>query len=132
MPQETSVLNILPATVEDLADDGPGQVLVGLRLGTAEHSTRLLSRISLLSARKLGIGTGDVCFRPNQRRGDGALVVSREGFKRLNTDIVCCLKIKVSGALLLTHPPNGEGSPGNFPRNSEKQLQSGQVICNEQ
>ena len=62
MPQETSVLNILPATVEDLADDGPGQVLVGLRLGTAEHSTRLLSRISLLSARKLGIAPGMSVF----------------------------------------------------------------------
>lgn len=51
-PEETSVLNILPATVTDVSDDGPGQVLVGLRLG--EH-TRLLSRISRLSRDRLGI-----------------------------------------------------------------------------
>lgn len=62
MPQETSVLNILPATVEDLAEDGPGQVLVGLRLGGPDHSTRLLSRISLLSARKLAITPGQAVF----------------------------------------------------------------------
>ncbi|OYU44961.1 MAG: molybdenum ABC transporter ATP-binding protein [Burkholderiales bacterium PBB4] len=62
MPQETSVLNILRATVEDLADDGPGQVLVGLRLGGAKSSTRLLSRISLLSARKLAMAPGQAVF----------------------------------------------------------------------
>jgi molybdate transport system ATP-binding protein len=62
MPQETSVLNILPATVVDLVDDGPGQVLVGLRLGTPDHFTRLLSRISLLSARKLAIAPGQAVF----------------------------------------------------------------------
>jgi len=50
-PEQTSVLNILPATVADLADDGPGQVLVGLQLG----GTRLLSRISRLSCERLGI-----------------------------------------------------------------------------
>ncbi len=54
-PEETSVLNILPATVTDVSDDGPGQVLVGLRLG--EH-TRLLSRISRLSRDRLGIAPG--------------------------------------------------------------------------
>ena len=57
-PQRTSVLNILPATVVDVVDDGLAQVLVGLQLGDAAHSTRLLSRISLLSARKLGIAPG--------------------------------------------------------------------------
>lgn len=62
MPQETSVLNILPATVVDLVDDGPGQVLVALRLGPAEQSTRLLSRISLLSARRLAIAPGRAVF----------------------------------------------------------------------
>ena len=62
MPLETSVLNILSATVVDLVDDGPGQVLVGLRLGSAAQCTRLLSRISLLSARKLGIAPGRAVF----------------------------------------------------------------------
>lgn len=54
-PEETSVLNILPATVTDIRDDGPGQALVGLRLG---RETRLLSRISRLSRERLGIAPG--------------------------------------------------------------------------
>ena len=62
MPEQTSVLNILSATVEDMAEDGPGQVLVGLRLGGPDISTRLLSRISLLSARKLAITPGQTVF----------------------------------------------------------------------
>jgi molybdate transport system ATP-binding protein len=61
-PQQTSVLNILPATVTDLSDDGPGQVLVGLRVRADEAGgaspTRLLSRISQVSARRLGIEPG--------------------------------------------------------------------------
>lgn len=61
-PENTSVLNVLPATVVELADDGPGQVLVGLRVGEGEASTRLLSRISALSARKLGIAQGQVVY----------------------------------------------------------------------
>ena len=54
-PEHTSVLNILPATVTDVSDDGPGQLLVGLRLG---HGTRLLSRISQLSCQRLGVVPG--------------------------------------------------------------------------
>lgn len=54
-PEQTSVLNILPATVTDVSDDGPGQVLIGLRLG---QDTRLLSRISRLSLERLGIAPG--------------------------------------------------------------------------
>jgi molybdate transport system ATP-binding protein len=54
-PEQTSVLNVLPAVVTDLSDDGPGQVLVGLRLG--EH-TRLLARISRLSCERLGLVPG--------------------------------------------------------------------------
>jgi molybdate transport system ATP-binding protein len=62
-PEQTSVLNILPATVVEMTDDGPGQVLLGLQLGHAEHgttinTTRLLSRISQLSARRLNIAPG--------------------------------------------------------------------------
>ncbi|MCY1537443.1 Vitamin B12 import ATP-binding protein BtuD [compost metagenome] len=58
MPEQTSVLNILPATVTDLSDDGPGQVLVGLRVAGAGGGTRLLSRVSQLSAERLGIAPG--------------------------------------------------------------------------
>jgi molybdate transport system ATP-binding protein len=58
MPEHTSVLNILPATVVDMADDTPGQVLVGLKLGEGERAVRLLSRISALSARRLAIAPG--------------------------------------------------------------------------
>ncbi|MFM2049994.1 MAG: molybdate transporter, ATP-binding protein [Pseudomonadota bacterium] len=57
-PELTSVLNILPATVVDMSEDGRGQVLLGLHLGT----TRLLSRISQLSARRLGITPGIALF----------------------------------------------------------------------
>lgn len=58
-PQQTSVLNCLPATVTDVSDDGPGQVLVGLRLGA---ETRLLSRISRLSCERLGVAPGMAVF----------------------------------------------------------------------
>ena len=51
-PEHSSVLNVLPAVVTDVMDDTPGQVLVGVRLG---QDTRLLSRISQLSARGLGV-----------------------------------------------------------------------------
>jgi len=66
-PELTSVLNILPATVVDMAEDGPGQVLLGLQVGhagpgTAIHTTRLLSRISQLSARRLGLSPGMALF----------------------------------------------------------------------
>jgi molybdate transport system ATP-binding protein len=58
MPEQTSVLNILRATVTDLAVDGPGQVLVGLQVAGAGGGTRLLSRISHLSCQRLGIAPG--------------------------------------------------------------------------
>lgn len=51
-PQHTSVLNCLPATVTAVDDDGPGQVLVSLRVG---HHTRLLARISRLSQQRLNV-----------------------------------------------------------------------------
>ena len=51
---DTSVLNILPATVTDLAADGPAQVMVGLALG----GTRLLARITRKSAELLRLRAG--------------------------------------------------------------------------
>jgi molybdate transport system ATP-binding protein len=56
------VLNILPATVVDVVDDTPGQVLVGLRLGEGARAVHLLSRISQLSAHRLGIAPGVAVF----------------------------------------------------------------------
>jgi molybdate transport system ATP-binding protein len=61
-PEQTSVLNILPATVVDVTNDGPGQVLVALQVGSTTRGTRLLSRISQLSARRLGIATGQPVY----------------------------------------------------------------------
>lgn len=57
-PAQTSVLNILPAVVEQVAEDAPGQVLVQLRLGEDGGGARLLSRISQRSARRLAIAPG--------------------------------------------------------------------------
>ena len=58
-PRASSVLNILPATVLELAGDGPGQVLVSLQIGSnGQQPIRLLSRISQFSAARLGIAPG--------------------------------------------------------------------------
>ena len=51
---DSSVLNILPATVTDLAEDGPAQVMVGLDAGGA----RLLARITRKSAALLRLRAG--------------------------------------------------------------------------
>ena len=56
-PEQSSVVNVLPATVTDLSPDGPAQVLVGLQVGDAP-GTRLLSRITQASAARLGIRPG--------------------------------------------------------------------------
>ena len=61
-PEHSSVLNVLSATVVDVLDDSPGQVLVGLQLGHGAEPVRLLSRISLVSARRLGITPGQAVF----------------------------------------------------------------------
>ncbi|MDP1657188.1 MAG: molybdenum ABC transporter ATP-binding protein [Hylemonella sp.] len=61
-PEHSSVLNVLSATVVEVVDDAPGQVLVGLRLGHGPTAARLLSRISQLSARRLGITPGQAVF----------------------------------------------------------------------
>ena len=50
----TSVLNILPARVSDLAPDGPAQTMVGLDVG----GTRLLARITRKSADALALAPG--------------------------------------------------------------------------
>ena len=53
-PSQTSILNLLPARIVELADDAPGQVLVRLAL----EDTTLLARITLKSAQALHLQPG--------------------------------------------------------------------------
>ncbi|MCD2511207.1 molybdenum ABC transporter ATP-binding protein [Comamonas endophytica] len=53
-PQGSSILNILPARVQAMRDDGPGLVMVALQAGP----TPLLARITQRSARQLGLAPG--------------------------------------------------------------------------
>ncbi|MDP1781767.1 MAG: molybdenum ABC transporter ATP-binding protein [Hydrogenophaga sp.] len=62
VPELSSVLNVLRATVVDVVEELPGQVLVGLQLGDSARPVRLLARISQLSARRLGIAPGQAVF----------------------------------------------------------------------
>ncbi|HMN21590.1 MAG TPA: molybdenum ABC transporter ATP-binding protein [Ottowia sp.] len=55
---DTSILNILPATVRELSGDGPGQVLVALDLA----GVPLLARITSKSARALQLAPGQHVF----------------------------------------------------------------------
>ena len=57
-PEGSSILNILPAQVLALRDDGPGQLMVSLQAG----QTRLLARITQHSARALQIQAGQQVF----------------------------------------------------------------------
>jgi molybdate transport system ATP-binding protein len=61
-PLNSSVLNVLEATVAALEPDGPGQVLVSLDVAPQGPSTLLLARISQLSARRLEIEPGQRVF----------------------------------------------------------------------
>ena len=56
--QDTSVLNVLPATVHALSDDGPAQMLVSLRVGT----TPLLARVTRKSAEALQLAPGQAVY----------------------------------------------------------------------
>ena len=58
LAHDSSILNVLPATVQALADDGPAQVLVALEL----DGTRLLARITRKSAALLGVRPGQRLF----------------------------------------------------------------------
>lgn len=53
-PTDTSILNVLPAAVTELADDSPGQQMVALDVGP----TRLLARVTQRSAQALGLAPG--------------------------------------------------------------------------
>lgn len=53
-PEQTSALNVLPAHIEEIADDAPGRVVVRLKIGDAI----LLARITRKSAAVLGLANG--------------------------------------------------------------------------
>lgn len=55
---DSSILNLLPARITQLADGGPGQVLVALDVA----GTTLLARITLRSCRTLALAVGDEVF----------------------------------------------------------------------
>ena len=55
---DTSILNILPATVAALAEDSPGQMMVALDAGP----TRLLARVTQRSAQALALAPGQAVF----------------------------------------------------------------------
>lgn len=55
---DTSILNILPATVAAVAPDSPGQCMVALDLG----ATRLLARVTQRSAEVLALAPGQPVF----------------------------------------------------------------------
>jgi molybdopterin-binding protein len=55
---DSSIVNILPARVVDLRDDGLGQTMVGLALG----ESRILCRVTRKSAEVLGLHPGKVLF----------------------------------------------------------------------
>lgn len=59
-PGRTSLLNVLPATVTEVNDTGAARTLVRLDVGSPSSTatTPLLSRISSLSARRLGLAPG--------------------------------------------------------------------------
>ncbi len=57
-PSDTSILNVLPATVVALSEDSPGQIMVALDAGT----TRLLARVTQRSAQALALAPGHPVF----------------------------------------------------------------------
>lgn len=57
-PEDSSILNILPATVVALAEDSPGQCMVALDAGAA----RLLARVTQRSAQALALAPGRAVF----------------------------------------------------------------------
>jgi molybdate transport system ATP-binding protein len=57
-PKLSSILNIIPAEVESLANEGPAQAMVRLRIG----DDRLLARITRRSVARLGLAPGTDTF----------------------------------------------------------------------
>jgi len=57
-PSDSSILNVLPATVAEIRTDSPGQCMVALDTGP----TRLLARVTQRSASALGLAPGQAVF----------------------------------------------------------------------
>ena len=57
-PQDSSILNIVPAVIAQLRQDSPGQMIVALDIG----STRLLARVTQRSIQALGLAPGQAAF----------------------------------------------------------------------
>ena len=55
---DSSILNLLPARITELTDDGPGQMLVALDVA----GTRLLARITRRSCQALALAVGDAVY----------------------------------------------------------------------
>ena len=60
--EQTSVLNILPATLVGLHDEGQGQFIARLELRQGAHTAPLLARISAHSVGRLGLVPGSAVF----------------------------------------------------------------------
>lgn len=56
--RDSSILNIVPATVTELSDDAAGQVMIGLDA----NGTRLLARITRKSSEAMGLAPGSPVF----------------------------------------------------------------------
>ncbi len=61
-PQDSSILNIVPATVAEMREDSPGQWMVALQAGP----TRLLARVTQRSAHTLQSAAWAARFCPDQ------------------------------------------------------------------
>jgi len=81
-PGRTSLLNVLPATVQEVHSNGGAQALVRLTLGDASAGSVLLARISSLSARKLGLAPGMAV----QAQIKGVALVRSNGGRSLQGD----------------------------------------------
>jgi molybdate transport system ATP-binding protein len=57
-PEKSTILNILPATIEAIQDDPGPSVLVRLIIG----NDKLVARVTRRSARELALQTGDELF----------------------------------------------------------------------
>ena len=59
---DSSILNLLPARISALSDDGAGQVLLALQLGGTAAGAQLLARISVHSCQRLQLRPGQAVF----------------------------------------------------------------------
>ena len=56
--QDTSILNVLPATVVEVSEDGPSQAMVRLECG----EQTLLARVTRKSVHEMGLAPGEAIY----------------------------------------------------------------------